>query len=547
MIEKTAHLSKSFALIRVSLLVICLLLQSVFATTAIPSKQEYNPQLLTYEELVQLYEQDPPPDALRKKVSVLRSTPFVSNAASARGVKPLKPRDPRLGTFMRLALWNIERGIEFDAIRLAFKDANKFAAMLDQKKYPRGSSARAEVIAQARILHQADVIILNEVDWGVKRSGYRNVAAALAAEMGMNYAYGVEFLEIDPISLGIEKFEEATPEDRAEFTKRIKVDPTKYKGMHGTAILSRYPLENVRVLPFDNQGYDWYKEEKEGVTRIEEGKREIGEKVFLEKVAREVRRGGRMMMLADISDPDLPGGKVTIVAAHLENRTRPESRLKQFEELLSQIKDISNPVVLAGDMNTTTKDMTPTSIGREIKKRLGSEKFWITQGIKYATGVGFLLDAVTGSVSLTRTQADPTVRSIKFVAENPEAKFFDALENFRFSDGGAFDFRGDRNRSTGNHTKTLANSNERDNKGFVTTYEVARSIGPVGKYKLDWIFVKPAALKDPNGDDQSFVFAPHFGRTLKDLNYSLEDRISDHNPMTVDLPFGEPKFSRKSR
>jgi hypothetical protein len=254
-----------------------------------------------------------------------------------------------------------------------------------------------------------------------------------------------------------------------------------------------------------------------------------------------------MMMLADISDTDLPGGKVTIVAAHLENRTKPENRLKQLEELLSQIKEIPNSVVLAGDMNTTTKDMTPTSIGREIKKRLGSEKFWVTQGVKYATGVGFLLDAVTGSISLTRTQADPTVRNIKFVSENPEAKFFDALEGFRFADGGAFDFRGAKNRSTGNHTKTLANSNERDNKGFVTTYEVARTIGPVGKYKLDWIFVKPPDLKNPNDGNQPFSFAPHFGRTLKELNYSLEDRVSDHNPLTVDLPMGEPRLSRKSQ
>lgn len=546
MIQKTARSVKSLALVKISLLLF--LLQSVptYSGSA-KSREEYNPQLLTYNELVQLYEQNPPPDALRKNLSTLLSTPFVSNSASARGVKPVKPRDPRLGKFMRVALWNIERGIEFDAIRWAFKDSNRFASMLDKKKYPRGSRERNQVIAQSRILQQADVIVLNEVDWGVKRSGYRNVAAALAAELRMNYAFGVEFLEIDSISLGIEKFEEASPEDRAEFTKRIKVDPTRYRGMHGTAILSRYTLENVRLIPFDNQGYDWYKEEKEGVTRIEEGKRTIGEKVFLEKVTREVRRGGRTTLIADITDPELPGGKVTIVAAHLENRTKPENRVKQLEELLSQIKDIPNPVVMAGDMNTTTKDMTPTSIGREIRKRLGSEKFWITQGIKYATGVGILLDAVTGSISLTRTQADPTVRNIRFVAENPEAKFFDTLEGFRFSDGGAFDFRGARNRSTGSHTKTLANSNERDSKGFVTTYEVSRTIGPVGKYKLDWIFVKPPALKDPEDDGQPFRFAPHFGRTLKDLNYSLEDRISDHNPMTVDLPFEEPRLSRKSQ
>ncbi|HXG65335.1 MAG TPA: endonuclease/exonuclease/phosphatase family protein [Blastocatellia bacterium] len=521
------------------LVCIVVLLQAALVFT-LPVSADSDPELLTYDELVELYRQEPPPDALRAKLLRLRSTPFVSNAATERGIRPLKPRDRRLGKILRVAFWNIERGLEFDAIKWAFKSPNRIAAMLDRKTHPRGSRQRAQVLAQANLMRQADVIVLNEVDWGLKRTGYRNVARDLAAELGMNYAYGVEFVEVDPISLGIETFEDAPPEDRAEFVKRIKVDPARYKGLHGSAILSRYRLDNVRLLPFDNQGYDWYKEERDGIAKIEEGRRELGEKVFLEKVTREIRRGGRMMLLADIADPELPTGKVTIVATHLENRTKPENRVKQLEELLSQIKDITNPVIIAGDMNTSTKDMTPTSVGREIKKRLGSEKFWLTQGVKYATGVGFVLDAVLGSVRMGRTQGDPTVRDIKFIAENPEAKFFDTLEKFRFSDGGAFDFRGEKNRSIGNHTRTLANSNERDTKGFVATYEVNRTIGPVGQYKLDWIFVKPPGVTHPDEKGQPFIFAPHFGRTLKELNYSLGDRISDHNPLTVDLPLGKP-------
>jgi hypothetical protein len=38
-----------------------------------------------------------------------------------------------------------------------------------------------------------------------------------------------------------------------------------------------------------------------------------------------------------------------------------------------------------------------------------------------------------------------------------------------------------------------------------------------------------------NGTD---VLAPHYGRTLKAPNHSIPQRISDHNPMTVDLPLG---------
>jgi hypothetical protein len=139
-----------------------------------------------------------------------------------------------------------------------------------------------------------------------------------------------------------------------------------------------------------------------------------------------------------------------------------------------------------------------------------------------------------------RKQADPTVRHIPLLAPNSERKFFTTLENFRFADGGAFDFRGDSSRSVDEKSKTLSNSNERGSKGFVTTYRVNRPIKFVGKYKLDWIFVKPADLKKPTARNDSYRFAPHFGRTLTHINEVVEDRISDHRPILVDLPLNEP-------
>lgn len=67
-----------------------------------------------------------------------------------------------------------------------------------------------------------------------------------------------------------------------------------------------------------------------------------------------------------------------------------------------------------------------------------------------------------------------------------------------------------------------------------------RTLGFIGKFKLDWIFVKPPALRSPYGEGQPYLFAPHFGRTLKELNDSIEERISDHDPLIVDLPLAEP-------
>lgn len=505
-----------------------------------PVAAQSAPELFTYAELVSLYEQETLSAPLQTKLNTLLTTPFVDNTASARGVRPLKPQSKALGKFLRVAMWNIERGLELEAVQAAFTDPAHFSSYIAKEKHPRGSDSRARIMRQVELLKEADVIVLNELDWGVKRTGYRSVVAELAEALQMNYAYGVEFVEIDPLLLGAEKFSEAKEADRAELVERTQVEQERYKGLHGTAILSRYKLENVRLVPFKFQAHDWYKDEKNGVAKIEAGKRTVSEKVFLEKIHREVRRGGRMMLLADISDPDIPTGKATVVATHLEARTKPSNRARQLKELLAHIQNVSHPVILAGDMNTSAGDATPTSLKREIKRRLGSEKFWITQGIKYATGVGLVFDLVRGGLGFSRTHADPTVKNVKFVLENPEEKFFDTLEDFSFADGGTFDFRGERARSANGRADTLSNSNERAGKGFVTTFAVERTIGPAGKYKLDWIFVKPTGLTDEDDTRQTHRFAPHFGRTLEELNYALEDRISDHNPIIADLPFGEP-------
>jgi hypothetical protein len=64
----------------------------------------------------------------------------------------------------------------------------------------------------------------------------------LAAALGMNYGFGVEFVEVDPINLGLEKFEELPAEAGDKLTREIHVNQTRYKGLHGTAILSRFYL-----------------------------------------------------------------------------------------------------------------------------------------------------------------------------------------------------------------------------------------------------------------------------------------------------------------
>jgi len=70
----------------------------------------------------------------------------------------------------------------------------------------------------------------------------------------------------------------------------------------------------------------------------------------------------------------------------------------------------------------------------------------------------------------------------------------------------------------------------------VPTYAFNRDFyGLVGRFKLDWVFVKPF-IQNPRDKGQTNRFAPHFPASMRELNESVEDRISDHAPMTVDLP-----------
>ena len=220
-------------------------------------------ELLTYEELVQLYEQPVPAEPLQRKLTALLNTPFVSNAAEPARSEATKASESSAWPFSASRLlehrtWTCST----KRLKRALGGTRTYAALLHNTTLAHSSSTRAAALKEAALLNQADVIVLNEVDWGMKRTDYRNVIADLASALRMNYAYGVEFVEVDPIALGLEKFEGVKNGDE-ELIRDTKVDPAKYKGLHGTAILSRYRLENVQLIPLQFQGHDWYAGRKE--------------------------------------------------------------------------------------------------------------------------------------------------------------------------------------------------------------------------------------------------------------------------------------------
>ena len=498
------------------------------------------PDLFTFDELVDLEKNDPPAPALAEKLHRLLTTPFVSNEAYFNGAKPKRPSSPELGPFLRATCWNIERGIHFDAIRIALTEPEKFDQVLAEKKDPKTkplTSNQLKVVKQQLdLLQPADILILNEVDYGVTRTDYRDVARDLAKAVNMNYAYGVEFLELDTLNLGLEKVEMADKEAQADIQKSFDVDKSRYLGLHGTAVLSRYPIRKATLRPLP-VCYDWYGAEKKAISKLEVGRREGANRVFMERISREIRRGGRTVLFVELAVPESPTGAVTVVAPHLENKCKPGCRAKQAAQILDWIRADHNPVILGGDLNTTGTDNAPVSVSKVLADRVKDYDRWAVDAVKWSTGAPtFLLVPV----NMMRNKNDPTGFDVPVASRKKEAKLFDESNRFRFEDGHVFDFRGESERSAQARGGTLSDSNQRSGKGFRYTFALAKTYGGLfGEYKLDWFFVKGLATdsRKPGG---KYQFAPHFAWTLLELNNAPEESLSDHAPITVDLPLTEP-------
>ena len=514
--------------------------------------QEYvrdsEPKLFSYDELVHLsVDQELSPD-LAEKLRIVTTTPFVNNEAYLSGARPHPLELSNLGPSLRVAFWNIERGLELDDIQLLLSNPDAFMAKVEtERKEAKEKGKRVrnvelnKIREQIDILKAADVWILNEVDWGVKRTKYREVVRELGKSLNMNWAYAVEFLEVDPKQLGTDTFDDGEDKEaQQQLLEEFRVDKDRLRALHGNAVLSRYPIRSARVVPF-TMGYDWFKESK--IRPLEKGKRKAAALIG-EDLLREVRRGQRTTLYVDLDVPDAPGGRVTMACTHLENRTKPKVRRQQMEELLKTVQAVTNPMIVAGDLNTTGSDSTPTSIENMLYKRYGSLDFWTTKGVQWTTGVWFVYTGAKTAMKLSGIQyrIDPTSANIPGASPNLERGLFTSLEKFRFADGKAIDFRGIPERTVNGTAGTLEDSNQRQKSaGFTPTFVTELIWGKVkvAKFKLDWFFVK-SNLENPRDPAGSYLFAPHFARTLVDLNNCLPVPISDHSPMTVDLPFREP-------
>ena len=210
---------------------------------------------------------------------------------------------PHIHDFLRVVLWNIERGNNYEGVLHYLQTIPELAT--------------------------ADILLLNELDAGMVRTGNRHVANDLGQALGFHVVYVPEYLEM---TKGV--------------AEELDLPGENTTALHGNAILSRYPISNTRVidLPVCFEHYEFH----------------------------EKRYGRRIAIVADI---DFNWQKITVVATHLEVRNTPMCRARQIEKILSQLNEwkIEGPVLLAGDFNSN-------SFARGTKLRTLQAGWWLLRG-----------------------------------------------------------------------------------------------------------------------------------------------------------------------
>lgn len=236
--------------------------------------------LVPHEDREAIRAQPPEPAVHARWQAALPGLRLVEHAPPAQPAAPLREA--------RVVAWNAERG--------RFPDA---AARLLRADAP-------------------DALLLSELDLGMARSEQRHSARELSECLGMGFAFGVEFLELD---LG-----DAAERARCAGQRNLA-------GYHGGAVASAHPLERPALVRLDTGGL-WF-----------DGRR--GER----------RVGGRIALLATLR---IAGTPVTLASLHLESHGDPAQRDAQAAALLAALDAYAPgaPALVGGDVNTHTLGLT---------------------------------------------------------------------------------------------------------------------------------------------------------------------------------------------
>ncbi|KAF8924129.1 hypothetical protein EDD21DRAFT_390854 [Dissophora ornata] len=168
----------------------------------------------------------------------------------------------------------------------------------------------AEILATLTEL-DADILCIQEIDIGCHRSGHeRDHFLEICRSQGLYGGFVPEFWELEHPG---------------------RKDRDQGGGVHGNAILSRWPVNGFRVLDHVHHAYEW---EKDGLK------------------LNEPRLGRRFTIVADIQTPS---GPLLCYCAHLEVFTGIVGRISALSDILADSELYSDRYpyqILFGDLNT---------------------------------------------------------------------------------------------------------------------------------------------------------------------------------------------------
>ena len=194
---------------------------------------------------------------------------------------------PRLDSFLRVIEWNIERGTHLEGI--------------------------VEALNAHPVLRFADLLLLNELDDGMIRSGNVNVALELGRAIEAHSVFGAEYLELTK-GAGDE----------------LELAGENTRALHGNAILTRYTFANPELIRLPRCENNF------------EGK--------------ERRIGSRIGILLDL---EINGATFVVGNTHLDVVNTPRCRGNQMRALLEAVETrldpgSKRPAIVGGDLNTHT-------------------------------------------------------------------------------------------------------------------------------------------------------------------------------------------------
>ena len=197
---------------------------------------------------------------------------------------------PRVRSFLRVVEWNIERGAHLEGI--------------------------IETLNTHPVLRFADLLLLNELDDGMVRSGNVNVAFELGRALEAHAVFGVEYLELTKGAC-----------DELSFPGENSV------ALHGNAILTRHSFSNAQIIRLPRCENNFESAEK--------------------------RVGGRIGVLIDL---EVAGATLIAATTHLDVVNAPRCRARQMRAMLeavgsrveAQASGANGMVVVGGDLNTHT-------------------------------------------------------------------------------------------------------------------------------------------------------------------------------------------------